>query len=60
MLLNVALFMPAVVGGFLAAWVGWRLTRPDEGDGGWSRPPDWHSPVAPTGPAGRDDLARSA
>lgn len=58
MLLNVALFLPAVVGGCLAAWLGWRLTRPD--DGGWTRPSDWHAPVVPTGPAGRDDLARSA
>jgi|GEM_PF-6815348 len=62
MLLNVALFVPVVVGGFLAAWIGWRLTRPDDdaGDGGWSRAPGWRSPVVPAGPAGRNDLARSA
>lgn len=59
MLLNVALFLPAVAGGCLAAWLGWRLTRPPD-DGGWTRPSDWRSPVVPTEPAGRDELARSA
>jgi hypothetical protein len=62
MLVNVALFLPVVVGGCFAAWLGWRLTAPDaRGNDGWQGPPRWwRPPVRPSGPAGPNDLARSA
>jgi hypothetical protein len=62
MLINVALFLPVLVGGCLAAYVGWRLATPDGdgNDGLQHRSPRWRSPVPPSGPAGPNDLARSA
>jgi hypothetical protein len=67
MLLNVGLFLPVVVAGFAASWLGWKLAGSDDdaGDGGSKieqRPltPQWPSPVSPRGAAGPHDLARSA
>ncbi len=69
LILNVALFVPVVLAGAVAAWVGWVLAGPDSernddsggaGGGGVGRTPRWPSPVVPTGGAGPDDLARSA
>jgi hypothetical protein len=68
LLINVALFLPVVAAGVLAAWFGWNLAGRDGADGaggsGVSGPPpkgsDWPSPVSPRGEASRDDLARSA
>jgi hypothetical protein len=69
-ILNVALFVPVVLGGIAASWFGWALAGrggDDDGDGGRGlqtefspiRPrPPW--PLAPCGSAGPDDLARSA
>jgi hypothetical protein len=71
LLINVALFLPVVAAGVVAAWYGWNLAGRDATDGaggaggsGVSEPPptgsDWPSPVSPRGGASRDDLARSA
>jgi hypothetical protein len=67
LILNVALFLPVVLAGLAASWVGWKLAGPDDrraggGGGGAERPfrPRWPSPVEPTRSAGPDDLARSA
>ena len=68
LILNVALFLPLVVGGLAASWFGWKLAGSDSdaGDGGSKmengRPlaPRWPSPVFPRDAAGPRDLARSA
>lgn len=66
--LNVALFVPVVLGGLAASWLGWMLAgRGEDGDGGSglrrvSSPisPDPPRPVEPRVSAGPHDLARSA
>ena len=68
LIVNLALFLPVVVGGIAMSWFGWTLAgRHGEGNGGGGRRlergsveplPQW--PVRPGGSAGPDDLARSA
>ncbi len=63
LILNVALFVPVLIAGAVAAWFGWTLAGggADSGDGGEGVvPPEWPSPVTPMGGVGPDDLARSA
>jgi hypothetical protein len=69
LILNVALFLPAVLGGAAMAAFGWVLAGrgADEGDsggGGQAKPlplqPSPPSPVEPRATAARRDLARSA
>jgi hypothetical protein len=61
-ILNVALFVPVVIGGVVASWFGWMLSGrgEEDGSGGSKVDPGWPSPVEPRGGAGPDDLARSA
>ncbi len=65
LILNVALFLPVVLGGIAASWFGWVLAgRGGDGGGGGGLQselsPLHPCPVEPCGSAGPDDLARSA
>jgi hypothetical protein len=63
---NLALFLPVVIGGIAMSWFGWALAgrggEDDAGGGGQSErgPAAAAVPVGPSGSAGPDDLARSA
>ena len=68
LIVNLAIFLPVVVGWIAMSWFGWMLAgRGGDSDGGGGRrsergpvQPPWPSPVKPGGSAGPDDLARSA